>query len=199
MSVHRRSDGKRVSLFDVCRASPPLAGGDRLPRLRLTVSKGQLHIASDWALPTANKGSAHNAVVPLAITADAVRVTKRVGLATYQTPPALHARGALILAGGSRFFPALQRNLEWVQYRDGKYYLLTEQKLQPDLFVDRVTPTVLGDIVYFGSWAMDLETREILWRLPFSGVTFPVVPADGLFLVVEKGRVLHCFRGRGRR
>ena len=93
----------------------------------------------------------------------------------------------------------IARELRWARYRERKFYELTRVSAQPDLFRDRVSPTVLGDIVYFGSWAMDIETKEILWRLPFQDVTYPVVPADGLILVVESGNVLRTFRGRGKK
>ena len=46
---------------------------------------------------------------------------------------------------------------------------------------------------------MDIETREIVWRMPISFVTYAIVPADGLFLVVDSGRILRAFRGRGRK
>jgi len=82
----------------------------------------------------------------------------------------------------------------------GGYYLSTDED-NPDLYAieRRVGPTVLGDIVYFGSWAADIRTRRILWRLPVKRLRFPAVPIDGGVLIVDDLRVLRCFRARSRR
>ena len=54
---------------------------------------------------------------------------------------------------------------------------------------------MLGDIVYFGTWAADIETGEILWKLPVQKPRFAAVPADELVLVVD-GTTLRAFRRR---
>jgi hypothetical protein len=73
--------------------------------------------------------------------------------------------------------------------------VIAQRSHSPDLFKDLVPPTVLGNIVYFGTWAADIQTNEILWRLPLRTVAFGVVPADRLLLVVE-GDTLHAFKSR---
>ena len=184
--IYRRSDGRRVDLIRVCEARE--AGKQAL---QLTVAGGTVYIGSRWALRSDGGNSTH-AMVPLEISDTNVVQNGEIGLWSYEVPPAHHPGGTVVL---SRF----DHKLRWARYRERKFYELTRKSAQPDLFKDRVSPTVLGDIVYFGSWAMDIETREILWRLPFQDVTYPVVPADGLILVVESGNVLRAFRGRGKK
>jgi hypothetical protein len=186
--VYRRSDGKRVAQRKVCQA---LYLEGVKPSLQITVAGQTVHIGSRWPLLSSDRFASH-AMVPLRITADAVLHSDAVGLWSYELPPAHHPGGTVVLS-------AANNELRWARYRERKFFELTSRSTQPDLFKDRVSPTVLGDIVYFGSWAMDVETREILWRLPFQDVSYPVVPADGLFLVVESGKVLRAFRGRGRK
>jgi hypothetical protein len=184
--VYRRSDGRRVELIRVCEA---LAAGKQ--SLQLTVTGQTVHIGSLWKLLSEGGYSTH-AIVPLEISDTTVTERGEVGLWSYEVPPAHHPGGTVVLSAQGLVW-------RWARYRDRKYYELTNRNVQPDLFKDRVSPTVLGDIVYFGSWAMDIETHEILWRLPFQNVSYPVVPADGLILVVESGNVLRAFRGRGKR
>lgn len=184
--VYRRSDGRRVELIRVCEAR---AGGSQA--LQLTVAGGTVYIGSRWSLLSTGGNSTY-AMVPLEITATEVKEKGEVGLWSYEVPPAHHPGGTVVLA---RF----NHELRWARHRGRKFFELTRKSAQPDLFLDRVSPTVLGDVVYFGSWAMDIETKEILWRLPFQNVTYPVVPADGLILVVENAKVLRAFRGRGRK
>lgn len=186
--VYRRSDGKRVSQRRVCQA---LYRENEKPSLQITVAGKTVHIGSRWPLLSSGGFSTH-AMVPLDISDDSVLRSGDIGLWTYELPPAHHPGGTVVLS-------ARGKELHWARYRERRFYQLTSRAMQPDLFEDRVTPTVLGDIVYFGSWAMDIETREILWRLPFRKVSYPVVPADGLILVVESGKTLRAFRGRGRK
>ena len=186
LEVYRRSDGARVAAREICQAA---VGGSN-PDLTVTVSGDLVCIGSSWPLPS-TAGWASHVMVPKAI-ADRELREGELGLSSYNRLPALSRLGLVVVSGD----PGDQ---VWKLYRDHRLWPLAYEKEQPDLFVDRVPPTVLGDVLYFGSWAMDLETREILWRLPFTDVTQPVVPADGLFLAVEGGRALRAFRGRGRR
>jgi hypothetical protein len=187
LHVYRRSNGERVARIEVCPASKR---GSR-PLLQLTVAGTTVHIGSTWPMRSSSGDSTH-AMVPLRISDNAVVLNGEVGLWSYEVQPAHHPGGTVVLS-------EIDKELRWARYRERKFYELTRVSAQPDLFRDRVSPTVLGDIVYFGSWAMDIETKEILWRLPFQDVSYPVVPADGLILVVESGNVLRAFRGRGRK
>ncbi|MDH3592670.1 MAG: PQQ-binding-like beta-propeller repeat protein, partial [Planctomycetota bacterium] len=78
----------------------------------------------------------------------------------FDVPPAATSKGAVCRWSGR------SREREWRLVGDTKAWLLASEREQGGLFRDAVAPTVLGDVVYFGSWAMDLVTREILWRLP---------------------------------
>jgi hypothetical protein len=51
-------------------------------------------------------------------------------------------------------------------------------------------------VAYFGSWAADVETGEILWRLPVRAVAFGAVPADRLVLVIDLKHALRAYRSR---
>jgi outer membrane protein assembly factor BamB len=186
--VYRRSDGERVTRFEVCEVESQAADE---PFLQLTVTDQNVHIGSAWSLASSG-GSATHAMVPLKVSDEKVVRNGEIGLASYEVAPAHHPGGSVVLA-------VFNEELRWARHRGRKFFELTRKSAQPDLFRDRVSPTVLGDIVYFGSWAMDIETNEILWRLPFQNVTYPVVAADGLILVVESGKVLRAFRGRGKK
>lgn len=186
LEVYRRRDGERVADRPVCQA----AKGEDHPEITVTVAGDLLCIGSSWPLPSTAGWSSH-VMLPTAVAERDLREGE-LALSSYNRLPALSRQGLVVAYGA----PGGQ---EWRLYRDHTFWTLAFEKDQPDLFRDRVPPTVLGDVLYFGSWALDLETREILWRLPFGEVTHPVVPADGLFLVVEEGRRIHAFRGRGRR
>lgn len=192
LSAFRRSDGERVLQETICQARVERGR----PNLRLMVAGSKLFVGSDWPLVAAD-GFATEAMVPLVIERGVRVGTTR--LWTTRGPPAHHPRlGAIFLSEPAAGAPP-RGGLEWAVEREGKIFLLTSQAQQPECFRDRVTPTVLGDIVYFGSWAADVETGDIVWRLPIAeGVGFPAVPADRLVLVVDGG-TLRAFRGRGRR
>jgi hypothetical protein len=187
LTVWRRSDGQILTTESVCQAQYK---ENEDPGLQLTVTEPALFVGSGWPI-FASDGWARQVILPRK--GDVAFGTP--GLWDSVLPPAQHDKvGALLMSKSDRYG---SKDLELCAARDGAIYCLAEEKDQPDLFRDRVTPTVLGDVVYFGSWAADVETGEILWRLPFQHVTFPVVPADHMILVVEDGKVLRAFRGRG--
>ena len=114
-------------------------------------------------------------------------------LQDYSVPPAMTSMGTLALADADP--------LGWVLRTGEKGYYLSRYDDNPDLYSvsQRVGPTVLGDIVYFGSWAADIRTRRVLWRLPVKQLRFPAVPIDGGVLIVDDLVNLRCFRARRRR
>ena len=81
---------------------------------------------------------------------------------------------------------------------DKRYRFLATPKDNPDLFrpAVRVAPTALGDIVYFGTWAADIRTRHVLWRLPVKELYYPAVPLDRMVLVIDGNRRVRAFRPR---
>jgi hypothetical protein len=187
--VYRRSDGHHVLTHNVCEA----VYSEKPPRLTIMLAGPSLFVGSAWPF-LASEGYASHAIVPLKYSGDAFTFAP-AGLWTCLAPPAHHpTEGTLLLsktkeAGGG---------LEWCAARGDRIYSLAAEADQPECFRDMVSPTVLGAVVYFGSWAADVDTGEILWRLPVKRVTHAAVPADGLVLVVEDGRTLRAFRGRGK-
>jgi hypothetical protein len=159
----------------------------------ITVTPDMIYVYTPWPVPTEN-GRGHYALVPcLWERGRAVAKPGGVWVADFVVPPATTRRGTLCLGGKPG-------NLEWqLRLPTGRYYVLATEKTQPYLFRDLVAPTILGDIAYCGSWAVDLATLDLLWKLPVERVTFPAVPADRLVLIVENGKTLRAFRGRGKR
>lgn len=84
----------------------------------------------------------------------------------------------------------------WMLWGEEKGQSLAEASVQPDLFACSGAPALLGDIAYFGNFAVDLATREILWRLPRQDFRFPAVPADGMVLLVDEEDRLLAYRER---
>ena len=171
---------------------PFWVNGGRTPPFRLTVASGTISIGSRWGL-LSSAGVVNYVTLPWKMAGNFAQAdVSKAGLGQYDLAPAQSRLGVVACA-----VKAGRRG--WRLHRDGLFYALTDEATQPDLFADRVPPAVLGDILYFGSWAMDLGTSEILWRLPGGAVTMPVVPADGLVLAVEEGKTLRAFRGRAKR
>jgi hypothetical protein len=193
--IHRRSNGERVAEEKLCGAFY----SDRVdPDPRVTVTGPALYVGSGWPLLAA-KGTATHVIVRLSVTESRVSTSGEPGLWTSLVAPAHHPTLGTLLLTPEEDRPGGGKGLEWDAGREGGFYMIAAEAEQPDLFRDRVTPTALGSVVYFGSWAADVETREILWRLPVKRVTCAPVPADGLVLVVDEGRAVRAFRGRGKR
>lgn len=190
LTVCRRSNGAEVASRKVGAGK---AENGRGGKVDVMVAGSSVYIGSEWPLLTTD-GTASTCIQPADIGADGVSFHVEPWFWDCQVPPAYHPRlGTLLLSPSKK-----GTGLQWCEDREGKFYTIAEESDQPDFFRDRVSPTVLGDIVYFGSWACDLETDEILWRLPVKQVTFSPVPADGLVLVVDDARSIRAFRGRGK-
>jgi len=108
------------------------------------------------------------------------------GLSSFGTWPAACRDGVLTMENGR----------EWMWWREKGGFVLAKSAWTPDLFKDKVAPTVLGDVAYFGTWAADIVTGEVLWRLPVGRVRHPPVPADKLFVVVDEKSTLRAYRER---
>ena len=186
VEVRRRRDGTRVAAVGITTAG--VGAADR--PLDLSVRDRMLFLRSAWPLRLGDT-TVTGVLVGFEPASDGVELAQRFGMFSFHLPPAQHGRGAVVLADGDD-------GREWMLWRDDRFLHLASQARQPDLFRDAVPPTVCGDVVCFGSWAADLETRRILWRLPVKRVTRPVVPADRLVLVVDDDKTLRAFRGRGR-
>lgn len=155
----------------------------------ITVTPHEICIRAPAPLASSG-GPASYAMLPCRFGGGRIAFTGPVGLSDVLVPPSVHATGTLALGGGAE----VQWNL-WRRDEQGRAagLVLAEAKDRPDLFRHRVPATVLGDIAYFGSWAADLETGEILWYLPVAEPRFAAVPADRLVLVVD-GTALRAFR-----
>jgi hypothetical protein len=107
------------------------------------------------------------------------------GFYSFKTTPAVY-KGSLLTCSAED---------EWLWWRGARSDVLATRGWTADLFERVLPPTVLGDVVYFGTWAADAATGEILWRLPV-GVRFGAVPVDRMVIVVDEGGGLRAFRGR---
>ena len=189
LGVYRRSDGGLEASRKVCQA---FVERD-LPRPEITVTESAIYIGSHWPLLSSG-GEATYVRVPYRVGSSGISFDGRAGLWRCRQPPADHpSLGAIVLAEGEG------GGAEWRRYKGDSLFLLTTEKDQPDLFASAVPPAILGDVCYFGTWAADLRTKEILWRLSGVNPSSAAVPADGHFLVVDDQRVLRAYRGRGRR
>ena len=144
------------------------------------------------------------------ITASPHRLLARTSILKGTLVTSAFARGRLRLAGwtGTEFVVACDaavykngilaclQDRSWVWLKEDPAPVLAAREWTPDLFSAVVPPTVLGDVVYFGGWAADAETGEILWRLPVELSRFGAVPADRMVIVVDAGGGLRAFRAR---
>ena len=60
----------------------------------------------------------------------------------------------------------------------------------PQLFEAASVPSVATDIVLLGSFAIDMQTREVLWNVPIHPDRRPVPVEDGVLYIVDGGRRL---------
>ncbi len=175
--VYRRSDGKLVASKTFPEQPGKIATPDKPGALLVTGST--IYAESPWdLLTTAGKKIRPQLVMRWRTKGD--RIIK------FALPPAHHRLGTI----------ALVQKRTWVLENEGKFVQLANVSEQPDLFTSIVPPTVVGDVVYFGNFAVDIVTREILWKLPVKRVSFGAVPADRLVLVVDNGEVLRAYRER---
>ena len=107
------------------------------------------------------------------------------GFMDFRVAPAVY-KGGLIACAGSDV---------WHWWLGDRGRVLAQRKLSPDLFERLVPATVIGNVAYFGTWAADVETGEILWRLPLRSVEFGAVPADRLVLIVDD-KTLRAYKSR---
>jgi len=138
-------------------------------------------------LPFATKdGSATHAFIPFTYTAQGPVLGKCNGLSSFGTWPAACRDGVLTMEEDRRWM--------WWTKKGGR--VLAKRRWTPDLFTDKVAPTVLGDVAYFGTWAADIVTGEVLWRLPVRAVLHPPVPADKLVVIIDSQSHMRAYRER---
>jgi len=190
--VHRRADGANVLSKNAA-----WYGRGEIPKLsvsaEITVTAKEILIRGPRNFLT-KSGSASHVMLDREEAGGELSIARKgARLQNYSVPPAMTSMGTLALA--------YTKPIGWVLRTGEKGYYLSQYDDNPDLYSvsQRVGPTVLGDVVYFGAWAADIRTRRILWRLPVKQLRFPAVPIDGGVLIVDDLVNLRCFRARRRR
>jgi hypothetical protein len=114
----------------------------------------------------------------------------RAGLVRADVPPTGLKVGALVRT-------TAKGAMVWEKRTAEAYLPVASSRRNPDLLARRIPAVALGDICYFGSWAADIASGEVLWRLPPTvQVTRPVVPGDDLVLVLDGDKTLRAYRPR---
>jgi hypothetical protein len=176
-AVHRR-DGKVISAG---RIAPDRGHGGGGGHSEIVVGSDRILVRTPLAL-----GGGNHAFLPYSMAGREVHLRAADGLMDFGVTPAA-CRGGLI---------ACERKEEWQLWQGDRGRVLASRRYTPALFRSPVAPTVLGDVAYFGTWAADVETGEVLWRLPLESVRFGAVPADRLVLVVDSADTLRAYRSR---
>ncbi len=135
---------------------------------------------------TADSGYASHVFVSYRMDNGYVQLLKVQGLWSFKITPAVYDRGLLAYDG---------RN-NWQLWKGGRGKTIASRKYSPDLFRGIVPATVLGQVAYFGTWAADMKTGEVLWRLPLAKVRFGAVPGDRIVIVVDERNILRAYRSR---
>jgi hypothetical protein len=151
----------------------------------ITAGADHLLVRTPWHMRMEG-GTATDGFVSYKLEGDQVTGLDTVGFMNFRIKPAVY-KGGLI---------ACERQGEWHWWQGDKGEVIAQRALAPDLFEDLVAPTVVGNVVYFGTWAADVGTGEILWRLPLRSVRFGIVPADRIFLAVDGEGRMHAFKSR---
>lgn len=188
--VYDRRSGRQVSVANAAwyaRRDPPHEDQSG----QITVTEKEIHIRGPAPLAT-KKGSATHVMLSREMTKRGLFIaTEAPSLMSMPVPPSHTPLGVLALVSG--------RKMGWLINKGAVGLYLSQKKYNPDLYNPkvRVAATVLGDIVYFGSWAADIRTSRVLWRLPVTSLKYPAVPLDGMVLVIDEQTQLRAFRARG--
>lgn len=159
-------------------------------RFTITIGAGRAFVHPPRAL-AARSGAYALASIDHAVR-DGTVVFSNARLVDYETTPSVHRYGHVAARSD-------KGAIVWSFIVGGRVYRIADSRTHPRLLARRVPPVVLGDVVYFGHWACDIRSQEILWKLPRARVTLPVAPADGLVLLVTGKRrtTLVALRERG--
>ncbi|MCK6460447.1 MAG: PQQ-binding-like beta-propeller repeat protein [Planctomycetes bacterium] len=182
LSSHHRGNGGIASKAVLAMPAGKAAMGGAVD---ITAGAGDILVRTPWPMMM-ERGLASDAFVRYATQGSVVTGLEAQGFMNFRVKAAVY-KGGLI---------ACESATEWHWWQGPKGQVIAEKSTAPDLFHEMVAPTVVGNVVYFGTWAADVETGEILWRLPVRSVRFGVVPLDRLFLVVDGAGNLHAFKSR---
>jgi outer membrane protein assembly factor BamB len=187
LSVYDRRTHECLARPNVAWYAGGLPGSDADARITVTPTE----ICVEGPAPfKSTDGQATWAILSFRLENGRIAFPEPAGLSDFLVPPSAHAQGLLALGGGEDVQWHLWKPDEKGRMRGA---VLAEAKDRPDLFRHRLPATVVGGIAYFGSWAADFETGDILWYLPVEDPQFAAVPADRLVLVVD-GTTLVAFR-----
>jgi len=125
-----------------------------------------------------------------------MRTDPRGGVAFDETRLRNHLCAPVLHAGRLLVQDRVEERVSWMLWSKEGGHRLAAREEQPDFFEDSFPPVVLGGVAYFGRWAADLETREVLWRLPVGRLRYPPTPADRLLVVAPEDRTVRAFRER---
>jgi len=154
----------------------------------ITIVPGWVYVRATAPLASED-GGLSTAYLPCTVRRLSVAFDLGTRLVDLVAAPAWHSDGVLGLGRE-------KKGLAWHIRNEKRGWIVSSAGDQPDLFRHPVPATVLGKVAYFGSWAADLETEDVLWRLPVKALRFAAVPADRLVLVVDQN-TLRAFRGKG--
>jgi hypothetical protein len=177
----RRSGVPRSSTF--AGMSGGISGGGE--EAGITVARSQILVRTPAPILLEGRGKATFAFFPCSLGGDGLQVGEATGCLDLRVAPAVYKTGLLVC----------EKEGEWQWWHPDKGQLLASREWTRDLFDQVLPPTVLGDVVYFGTWAADAENGDILWRLPLRA-RFGAVPADRLVLVVAEDGTLRAYKAR---
>ncbi|MHC4133657.1 MAG: PQQ-binding-like beta-propeller repeat protein [Planctomycetota bacterium] len=179
----RRSDGTVLSVARVA----SYAGASPAPTEQGGITVGAQYVLVETPRDLSLQGGrARHGFVPYTRNGRSVSLRSADGFVDFRVKPAVYKGGLITCAEATQW--------QWWVGERGR--ILAQRRLSPDLFAQLVPPTVIGDVAYFGGWAADVETGEILWRLPVRAVAFGAVPADRLVLVIDLQHALRAFKSR---
>lgn len=182
LGSHQRSTGGIAGKAEL---GMPAQAPEQMAAVDITAGAEDILVRTPWPM-LMESGTASDAFVRFHAQGDLMIALAAQGFMNFRVKAAVY-KGGLI---------ACESATEWHWWRGPKGQVIAEKRTAPDLFQEMVPPTVAGNVVYFGTWAADVETGEILWRLPVRSVRFGIVPLDRLFLAVDGQSNLHAFKPR---
>lgn len=163
----------------------PASAGQRAAPVDITAGADQLLVRTPWAMRMQD-GTASDGFVSYSFEKNLLTNLAAQGFMNFRVKAAVY-KGGLI---------SCESETQWHWWRGRTGEVIADRASAPDLFQQMVAPTVVGNVVYFGVWAADVETGEILWRLPVRSVRFGIVPLDRLLLAVDGEGKLYAFKSR---
>lgn len=182
--VHARKDGELVSAGKVAwyhGRSGDLPGP--FATFEITVAPDKVLIMPPRPLASVN-GACTCGILPR----NGTRLGE-VGLRNFDLVPSLHRRGVIATSTEAG-------EIKWELLFEQRVQPIASSKRHPHLMQRRLPAAVLGDVVYFGNWAADIASGDVLWAIEDLDVDATPVPADGMVLLVDRSGILHAYEGK---